>query len=73
MDLKEVKELINFAIEKKVKHFRLEDLEFTLEDSAWQEAPILMETAPVEEVASTLKKRIEDEKRKYLDELFNNE
>lgn len=74
MDIKEVKELINFAIEKKVRHLSYEDVSFTLSEEAFaKDEPSLTDDTPLEEVAATFKKKVEDERSQYLKELFNHE
>ena len=70
-DVKTVKELVEYAISKKLTYLKVGDVEFTITPDSWQPEPIKYEELPTEELAKTFKQKYEDEKREYLKELFN--
>lgn len=74
MDISEVKQLIEFAIEKKVAVMKWKDLSFQMDPQAFNESIKPVEEMTEEELKAehaSYETMIERRKRAHLDALFN--
>lgn len=73
MNFAEFKKYVDYCIEKKIASLKVEGVEivFFPEVLEKEQTSVKIEELPVEDVAVTLKKKIDEEQKRHLQELFN--